>query len=74
MDTISKYKLSNNFEGNVISTIEGKAYNYNNVYCNIVYILTKVEHEDGTNLNYLYEVSEFEKDTLHVEVIAYGDW
>lgn len=74
MDTISKYKLSSNFEGNIISTAEGKAYNYNNVYCNIAYILTKIEREDGTNLNYLYEVSEFDKNTLHVEIIAYGDW
>lgn len=74
MDTIYKYKLSNEFKGEIISVVEGKAYNYNNAYCNITYVLTRLIQEESTNINYLYEVSEFDKDTLHVEIIAYGDW
>lgn len=74
METIYKYKLSTEFKGNVYSVTQGKAYNYNNEYTDVAYILTGEQQEDNTVVNYLYEVSEFNKDTLHVELIAYGNW
>lgn len=69
MENIYKYNLSQNFAGDVIAVAYGKAYNCNEVYQDVAYVLTL-----QGDTNYLYEVSEFNSETLLVVVIAYGEW
>ena len=74
MDTIYKYKLSLDLDGTVIGVATGKSYNYAHQYTNVAYLMLRKEQLSGIMYNSIVEVSEFDKQILHVVTICEGEW
>ena len=73
---IRSYFISDEINGDIIGVATGKAYNYENVYTNVAYLLLRKEQSDGTIHNTIAEISNFDNPdaTLLYKVVCEGDW
>jgi hypothetical protein len=65
--------LANNKDITILGVATGKAYNYNDKYTNIAWILTK-QTIDGEVYNEIKEISGFDANTLFVASLYKGKW
>lgn len=77
IEDICKYVLdddiANNKDISILGVATGKAYNYNDKYTNIAWVLTK-QTIDGEVHNEIKEISEFDSNTLFVASLYKGKW
>ena len=75
MDTIRRYLINNNqqLDGVVLGVATGKAYNYEDRYTNVAYLLLQ-KNILGLPYNSILEVSNFDRQDLTIKTVCSGYW
>ena len=74
-DTIRRYLVSSNWQldGIVLGVVTSKAYNYEDRYTNVAYVLLQ-KIIDNETYNTILEVSNFDRQDLTTQTVCSGYW